>query len=257
MTSEKDTLLKVLSDIERDQKQMVKAQRTLDRDRAPVRLQRHLSWWTGIALMFLTVFFGGWAKLGGAQWAAGAALASVASCYLVIIAQPFLMAWTHRRALRETLRLPFTATMRINIQTPMEVDKLHFPRLTALPRLELDLGLTSLKNEALFLEKCTGWVVGSVEKIGLLPGCIAIIYATSNGSSSPALATSLAWGNVIFTAFGVLANVYVIRYQRMISLIELAIKHQETLEKITSGGTVGDLVPSSQAHSNLERATHL
>ncbi|PTV56781.1 hypothetical protein [Pseudomonas putida] len=231
MTPNNDTFLGILSDIERDQKLALNEARKIERGRTPARLHRHLSWWIGITLMFFTVFFGGWAKLGDRPWAANAALICVIACYALILAQPFLLAWINRQALREALRLPFSTTMRISMQTPMEIDKLHFPRLKALPRLDLDIGLSSLKNEASFRERCTGWIIGPLEKVGLIPGCVAIVYATANVSSATEMATSLAWGNVILTTIGVFANVYIVRYQRMIALVELAIKHQELAEK--------------------------
>lgn len=233
MTYNSDSFLGIFSDIERDQKRALREARRLERGRASARLHRHLSWWTGITLMFFTVFFGLWAKFGNKPWAVDVALGCVIVCYALILAQPFVLAWLNRQALRETLRLPFSTAMRISLQTPMEIDRLHLPRLKALPRLDLDVGLNNLKSESNFLEKSTGWIIGPVEKIGLIPGCVAIVYATANVDSATGLATSLAWGNVVLTAIGVFANVYVIRYQRMIALVELAIKHQQLGEQVS------------------------
>jgi hypothetical protein len=231
MTQSSESLLSILSDIERDEKELLREQRTLHRERTGVRLHRLFSIVSLLLLMLLTLVFGGWAKLGGPHWAATAALGCVAACYLIILMQPFLIAWIHRHALRETLQLPFTACVRANVQNPMQIDKRHFPRLVALPRLDLDVGLNSLKYEALFFEKRIGWVVGSIEKIGLIPGCLAILYATGNTNTPPILATSVAWVNIIITAMGILGSVYALRYQRIISLTDLAIKNQEINEK--------------------------
>lgn len=260
MTQDNGNFLSILSDIERDEKQLVKSKRTLERERPGASLHRYLSVGAFFALMLLTLLLGGWAKFGGPQWTATAALGCIAACYLIILLQPFLLAWIHRHALHEILRLPFSACVRANVQNPMEIDKRHLPRLVALPRIDLDVGLNSLKYEALFFEKRIGWVVGSIEKIGLIPGCMAILFATGSAGAPPILATSVAWANVVISTLGILGSVYVVRYQRMISLTDLAIKHQELNEKNREKAEKTDADKSRQVHevtSPPERSTEL
>jgi hypothetical protein len=104
--------------------------------------------------------------------------------------------------------------------------------------LELGLGLLALRVEAQFLEKRISWIVGSIEKIGVVPGCLAVWSDCKNWVNNQ-YGSQLSQERIsLFFILGTLANVYVMHYQRMIGLTELAIKQQELRDKTKSSGGV-------------------
>jgi hypothetical protein len=231
MTDETSPFLSILADIEQDEKRSLRSRRAQERNKSSNRITRHIFWIGLLSSFLIAAGFVIWVKFGGPAWARLAAVSALGLGYLTILLQPILLAWFHRQTLREVASGPFAAVLRANVTQPMDVDSRHLPRLIELPRIELELGLLALKMEAQFFEKRISWVVGSIDKIGIVPGCLAILVSLQKLGEQSTWVTAVAAANIGLFLLGTLANVYVVRYQRMIGLTELAIKQQELRDK--------------------------
>jgi hypothetical protein len=222
-----DDFFSIMASIENGEKLLKKARRLAKNERSAVRILRHSSWWILVTAAFLAVYFAVWAKFHGPIWTIAASWACLSVSYLSIIVQPFAHIWIDRDGLKKIWQLPFTSMMTSNIQVPLEVDSKHFERLCALPRIELDMGLLALKYEGNFMEKRIAWIIGAIDKVGVIPGIVAVLVGIHKLDVLSPWAASIAYANVGLFALGAFANVYVLRYQRMIALCEKALEHQE------------------------------
>lgn len=231
MTQESSQFLSILANIEQDEKRLLRSRRAEERNRSRSRIPRYVFWIGLVSSCLMAAGFVAWVKLGGPAWVKLAAVGALGLGYLTILLQPILLVWLHRQTLREVISGPFAAFLRANVTQPMDVDSRHLPLLIELPRIELELGLLALKMEAQFLEKRISWVVGSIDKVGIVPGCLAVLVGLQKLGEQSTWVTAVAGANIVLFLLGTLANVYVVRYQRMIGLTELAIKQQEWRDK--------------------------
>ncbi|OCG19161.1 hypothetical protein A9G23_09470 [Gilliamella sp. App4-10] len=103
------------------------------------------------------------------------------------------------------------------------MDNKYFKELLQLDLQVLEIGKIELKNERSFLEKRIGCIVGSLDKLGILPGVLSTmaILSTSGGFN---WVSGIAYAYIILMLISFTFYPMIMRYNRMIELTELVIQ---------------------------------
>lgn len=149
--------------------------------------------------------------------------------YLATLAYPFLLAWTNRLALSAAVKNPLSLLLQ-NASATATVDARVMPRLVRNAVEDLELLLLEIKAEKEFFERRLSLVVGAIEKIGLGPGLLAAGVSLSNlKSDQPEWVSALAYATPILYLFGVAAHFLLMRLDRFVKVVELAVSRKKSL----------------------------
>ncbi|MCI4070858.1 hypothetical protein F6X50_08615 [Dickeya dianthicola] len=99
--------------------------------------------------------------------------------YCVFIITPFIFAYQNRNKIKKSFTLPFSSAINQNVKKEFIIDQRYLPELITLDKKELELGLLEIKHERNFLEKRILLITGPVDKLGILPGIISTLAATT------------------------------------------------------------------------------
>lgn len=220
-------LLDILANIEQSEKDLIKQKRAQEKSTSTYRLGAWV-FWGGVvspALLSLILALSVW--LGAPRPLGYFGIGLLAFAYLVIFFYPFFGAWLYRGALRNISRAPFASILKANVERPMQVDGRYLPQLTALPKTELKLGIMELKNErANFAQRITLFS-GPIEKLGILPGLLALLVTIQKLDGQPDWVHAIAYANILVFVIALIAHYLLTRYDRMIALSELALAQKE------------------------------
>lgn len=234
MQPEGQKLLDILSAIEQAEKGLIKQKRAQEKSTTAYRIG---SWvfWGGVvspAVLSLVLIIPVW--LGAPRLLGYGSVLLLAFSYLVIFFYPFFGAWLYRGALKNISRAPFASILKANIERPMQVDGIYLPQLTALPKTDLQLGIMELKSERSNFAQRISLFSGPIEKLGVLPGLLALLVTIQNLGGQPDWVHAIAYANILVFAMALFAHHYLTRYDRMIALSELAlVQHEERTKAAT------------------------
>ncbi|AYH06830.1 hypothetical protein [Pectobacterium parmentieri] len=80
-----------------------------------------------------------------------------------------------------------------------------------------------IKNERNFLEKRTLLITGPIDKLGILPGIISTLAATTKLADPNSWLMGISYGYIALVVLSLFFYQIMMRYDRMIALTELAI----------------------------------
>ena len=227
MQTETQRFLKILADIEHTEKDRRKQVRTQEKSTVAYRLGTKI-FWIGVltpAVFSLLLSTALW--LGAPAWLGYLSIILLALSYVTILLYPFVGAWLYRGKLKAIYRAPFAHLLSLNVENPMLVDSLYLPQLNILEKTTLQLGVIELKSERNSFERRMSLLAGSIEKLGILPGLLALFATLPKLGAQPDWVYAIAYANIPLFLFSILVHMSLIRYDRMIALTELAIQHQD------------------------------
>lgn len=234
MQTETQHFLKILADIEHTEKDRRKQIRTQEKSTVAYRLGTKIFWIGVITPAILSVLLLAALWLGAPSWLGYLSIILLALSYMVILLYPFVGAWLYRVKLKAIYRAPFAHLLSLNVENPMQVDGLYLPQLNNLARTTLQLGVVELKNERNSFERRMSLLAGSIEKLGILPGLLALFATLPKLGAQPDWVYAIAYANIPLFLFSILVHTSLIRYDRMIALTELAIQLQGEAAKATA-----------------------
>jgi hypothetical protein len=116
----------------------------------------------------------------------------------------------------------------INAKQTAQVDFHHLPELERCSRYGLENVLLEVKAEREFFERRIGLYVGAIEKVGIIPGLLALpsIFKDANWNWVTTVAVAMPF---IYVA-ALRGHAYVIRLDRNVKLLELIIGRKKQTE---------------------------
>lgn len=229
MRPESNEFIAILAAIEKDEKKILHEMRTRKKKEVNYRLSIWIFWLGIMGPALLSIALAVSVKLGALPLLQYVALGCLAASYLMVFIYPLIGIWLHRGALKSFFDAPFASMLKANVERPMAVDRSHFERLCGLPTETLELGLLELVNEQQSFDKRTSMITGSVAKLGILPGALATLATIQSLGSQPSWVYAIAYANLALLAMSISPQAYLLRYQRMIGLTELAIRTKKQL----------------------------
>ncbi|PKH19279.1 hypothetical protein [Pseudomonas fluorescens] len=232
MSAEIEKYLQINAEIERSYKQALRNKRQQTRAGKDARLDRAYFRFALVGPSILAIpltIIGKWAQ---AYWLYNVSAGLIAVSYLAMFFYPLLGVLLYRHSLKKAITAPFANLLELNVKTLMQVEARYLPDLAALSRETLKLGALELKSERDSLEKRTHMVTGALEKVGILPGLLALIVALSSLDDMlvrVGIAERTEWllaiaaTNTFFFVMCCYVQFMIVRYERMIALTELAV----------------------------------
>ncbi|MBD8097999.1 hypothetical protein IFR08_07380 [Pseudomonas fluorescens] len=232
MSAEIEKYLQINAEIERSYKQALRNKRQQTRAGKDARLDTAYFRFALVGPSVLAIpltIIGKWAQ---AYWLYNVSAGLIAVSYLAMFFYPLLGVLLYRHSLKKAITAPFANLLELNVKTLMQVEARYLPDLAALSRETLKLGALELKSERDSLEKRTHMVTGALEKVGTLPGLLALIVALSSLDDMlvrVGIAERTEWllaiaaTNTFFFVMCCYVQFMIVRYERMIALTELAV----------------------------------
>ncbi|AZF38402.1 hypothetical protein C4J88_3637 [Pseudomonas sp. R4-39-08] len=232
MTAEIEKYLQINAEIERTYKQTVRSNRKQSQAGKDARLDRGYFWFALVGPSILSIpltIIGKWTQ---AYWLYNVSWGLIAISYLAMFFYPLLGVLLYRHSLIKIFTAPFANLLEWNVKTLMQVEARYLPELAALSRETLKLGALELKSERDSLERRTHMVTGALEKVGILPGLLALAVALSSLDTmlaSVGITAHTEWllaiaaTNTFFFVLCCYVQFMIVRYERMIALTELAV----------------------------------
>lgn len=187
-----------------------------------------------------------WKYCGASESVRIAGLAILLLLYIATLAHPFIIAWVNRRAVLAAAKEPMNLLLQ-NANVTATVDGRVLPRLLRKPLDHLELFLLEIKAEKEFFERRISLTIGSIEKIGMGPGLLAAGVSLSNVKSIQSeWVLALAYATPILYLFGVAAHFLLMRLDRYVKLIELAVSRKKSLTSLSSGQPKASLSPVAE-----------
>lgn len=147
--------------------------------------------------------------------------------YCVFIITPFIFAYKNRSKIKKAFTLPFSSAINQNVKKEFIIDQRYLPELITLDKKELELGLLEIKHERNFLEKRILLITGPVDKLGILPGIISTLAATTKLADPNGWLMGITYGYIALVVLSLFFHQIMMHYDRMIALTELAILKKE------------------------------
>ncbi|POM10301.1 hypothetical protein CUU62_20790 [Pseudomonas sp. WP001] len=232
MTTEIEKYLQINAEIEQTYKQALRSKRQQSREGKDARLDRAYFWFALVGPSILAIpltIIGKWTQ---AYWLYNVSAGLIAVSYLAMFFYPLLGVLLYRDSLKKVFTAPFANLLELNVKTLMQVEARYLPQLATLSRETLKLGALELKSERDSLEKRTHMVTGALEKVGILPGLLALVVALSSLDTmlvSVGITEHMEWLlaiaaiNTFFFVMCCYVQFIIVRYERMIALTELAV----------------------------------
>jgi hypothetical protein len=148
--------------------------------------------------------------------------------YLGFILYPFIMLYYYRKNIPNHIKSISNPLILFFEQTSKRhnLDNEYLDKFLKIPIMELEIAIIELKYSKNIVKKRISSLIGSIEKIGILPGAIAMLIAivkVNNESLSNDMFI-LAGVYVVFYIFGVHMHANLNKIERYIHLIEYIIK---------------------------------
>lgn len=164
---------------------------------------------------------------GIARWLAVVSLYALALSYLGIFAYSVIALWLHRRSAGRLVFNPFAALID-NARTTAEIDRRYLDRFSRETLDSLRFVLMEVRAERTFFERRLGLLVGSIERVGLLPGVLAVVLlVTRLGSGQPDWVYAIAYATPILYIIAAMSHFLLMRLQRVVELLQMIIDRSE------------------------------
>ncbi|MBX9495290.1 hypothetical protein J8Z86_04235 [Yersinia enterocolitica] len=173
-----------------------------------------------MALALLTLFI---SKLIESELILSISILLLLLSYLTIFLIPFIDLYNNRKDTYKSFTLPFNHAINKNVKRQSIVDYQKLPQLLALSIRELEFGLMEIKHEKSFLEKRMQIIVGPIEKLGMFPGILAILGMAFKIESQSQWTSAIAYSYIGLMFVSITLHHTLARYERMITLTELAL----------------------------------
>ncbi|AXI61935.1 hypothetical protein DLD99_16125 [Pseudomonas kribbensis] len=238
MTSESEKYIQIKAQIEQAYKQAVRTTRTQRKSNKTYRIEIQYFWLAMISPSILAVLLAIISTFYNAQWLYITSWGLIAMSYLALFLYPFIGIVLYRHSLIKVITAPFASLLEWNVKMVMHVDAQYLPQLISLPHETLKLGALELKSERCGFEKRTYMVTGALEKIGIIPGSLALFIGISTLTKtldSVGVSASMDWifavtvANIFFFFMCGYVQMMLVQYNRMIALTELAVELKKEL----------------------------
>lgn len=157
-------------------------------------------------------------------------LAFLVLSYVASLAQPLVVVWQSRKSIMQTLRAPATPALQ-NIDVAIATDRQLLRWLQSEKLQDLELLCLELKAEQEALAKRIGLTVGTIDKIGLVPGLLAALVAIPAGDSSWSIPIkALAYAILPLYLLAAAAHLVQLRLDRLSRVVELALRRGKDAE---------------------------
>jgi len=149
--------------------------------------------------------------------------------YLIYIIFSIYRTYKNTQKLRKHLFLPFNSAINANIKRNYYFDKKYLKKLIDCDIAQLRIAELELNNEYTFLNKRLYLMIGPIDKIGILPALISTISLTpsADGFFASNWLYIIVYSYILFFPISLFFYALLARYERMISLIKLAIKSKD------------------------------
>lgn len=233
MTTENDKYLRIKARIEQAYKRTVRTNHKQHKTSRNSRLGTQYFWFAMICPSVLAVLLAILGKSIDVYWLFNVSWVLIAVSYLALFSYPFIGMVLYRHSLKKVFAAPFATLLEWNVKPVMQVDAQYLPELAALSHETLKLGALELKSERSGFEKRTYMVTGALEKVGILPGSLALfigistLIKTLDGAGISARVDwvfAVAVANIFFFLMCGYVQMMLLQYDHMIALTELAIE---------------------------------
>ncbi|MGF1836428.1 hypothetical protein [Photobacterium sanguinicancri] len=158
------------------------------------------------------------------DWLIYLALFFLSITYVSILVNPVITIFVNRKAIVKTAREPFSIICE-NAESHAKLDLVKYRELLTYSREELDYLLLQLKAERDAFTKRIYLVNGSIDKVGLVPGILAlIVLLTKLPGEHVSWIFALAFSSPILHFFGIGMFFLISRLERVIGIVEAALK---------------------------------
>ncbi|AXM98030.1 hypothetical protein DVB73_20735 [Pseudomonas plecoglossicida] len=246
MMTENEKYLQIVSEIEQAYRQTVRTNRRQYQTSRNYRFTTRFFWFAMIGPSVLAVLLAMLGKVMSFFWLFNVSWILVAVSYLSLFCYPVMGVILYRHSVVKVFTAPFANLLECNVKAVMEIDAQFLPRLEALSRSTLKLGVLELKSERSSFEKRTYMVTGALEKVGIFPGSLALfvgISALVKTLNEAGISARMDWvfavavANIIFFFMCACVQMMLVKYDRIIALTELAIEQQN--ERVETDSAVG------------------
>jgi RNAse (barnase) inhibitor barstar len=160
------------------------------------------------------------------SWIPVISLLALLIWYLCILAEPLLDAWVYR----ELIKSPFGVLLN-NAKVAARCDLSLMRKLMPKPLEQVELLLLEVKAEKDSFERRISLFVGSIEKVGIVPGLLALAFSLSNLKQGQSKwVTALAYATPILYFVGAGGHYLIMSLDRKVKILELVIARKK--EKI-------------------------
>jgi hypothetical protein len=157
------------------------------------------------------------------EWLAAPSLAMLLVSYVGLFVWILSTAFSYRKSLIRALQHPFALLLR-NAAETMLVDLRYASKLEKKPLRLLEITALEIKAEKEFFERRISTIVGTIEKLGLIPGlgaAMIAIYQLPTGIN--VFVQSIAYAVPALYLFGGYAHFELMRLDRFSKVLELTI----------------------------------
>lgn len=172
-------------------------------------------------------------KIADLPWLYTTSISSVGLSYIGYTFYVTSSIWTSRSKIKEFVQNPLTPQLN-SATAAITIDHAFLPKLQELTLLDLELTQLELKAERDGLEKRTGLVIGTIEKLGIVPGILTTVLAYHKIGSAESLGNQIVFALTFALPFlyimGVVAHSSITKLDRLLKLIELSISKKKTEE---------------------------
>lgn len=149
----------------------------------------------------------------------------LAFSYLGLVIYPCVGIWIHRNTVWNGITNPFSLVLS-NSKLTAAVDREFLETFSSQSPEAVRFIIMELRAEKDSLERRLALIVGSLEKVGIIPGVLALAVVLSKlGEGQPDWVYVVAYAVPVFYAFGVISHFLLMRLDRVIQLLELVLKN--------------------------------
>jgi hypothetical protein len=158
-----------------------------------------------------------------AKWLGPVSLGALAISYIGILVFPLIALMIHRASVWKALKNPFTFIL-ANAKATAKIDQNYISALYGRSEAELQFLKLELDSERAAFEKRLSLVAGTVEKIGILPGFLAIAVVMARlGNQQPDWVYAVAYATPVIYVIGAMSHFLLMRLERQVKLIDLVL----------------------------------
>jgi len=234
--------LDVISRLEQTEREMYKKKRIEEKSTSAYQIGFWVYWCGFIGPALISIGLASAVWLGAPRELIYVSTLLLLLTYMLILVYPLLGIWLYRGTIKSVFRAPFANLLRSNVERPLQVDTLYLAVLLELPKRDLQLGIMELKDARQNLAQRISLVAGPIEAVGILPGLLAMLVAFPQLDGQPVWAQAIAYANPLVFFMAVIGHRFLARYDRMISLAELALTMRGEKHKLPSSTLVVESV---------------
>lgn len=154
--------------------------------------------------------------------------------YFILLLMPFIEAWSNRRSIFAYLKAPLRAMQNELIETTI-LDSDDFKLLKTKTLDTLSFVKAQLEHHTHMLSKRIHLVIGMIERVGLLPGLLAIAVAQATFKQDSNIVFVLGYSIAGLNVISVAMLAYAYKTDKSITLLNLVIEQKKDNKDSPSG----------------------